>query len=86
MALSELHPVNEVTIQAFSRSIGASPEAPEAYVVPGCSRPNRPIVTCYCSEHWRGFAAAPRASFRTIQVGPKDLPAPQRQVEGAANR
>ena len=30
MALPELHPVNEVTVQAFSRSIGASPEA--AYV------------------------------------------------------
>jgi hypothetical protein len=30
MALPELHPVNEVTVQAFSRSIGASPEA--AYI------------------------------------------------------
>jgi hypothetical protein len=30
MALPELHPVSEVTIQAFSRSIGATPEA--AYV------------------------------------------------------
>jgi hypothetical protein len=30
MALPELHPVNEVAVQAFSRSIGASPEA--AYV------------------------------------------------------
>src|SRR5262245_6036250 len=27
MALPELHPINEVTVQAFSRSIGASPEA-----------------------------------------------------------
>jgi hypothetical protein len=30
MPLPELHPVSEVTIQAFSRSIGATPEA--AYV------------------------------------------------------
>ncbi len=30
MALPELHPVSEVAVQAFSRSIGASPEA--AYV------------------------------------------------------
>src|SRR5262245_13715327 len=30
MALPELHPVSEVTLQAFSRSIGASPEA--AYI------------------------------------------------------
>ena len=27
MALPELHPINEVTVQAFSRSIGATPEA-----------------------------------------------------------
>jgi hypothetical protein len=73
MALSELHPVNEVTIQAFSRSIGASPEAPEAYVVPGCSRPNRPIVTCYYSEHWRGIAAGPPSLIQNNSGRPQGL-------------